>query len=698
MTLLKDLLRRFSALKISTKVTTASVFIVLFQGVISIIGMSVVINQANRESFRSQLERTSHSVESFIESAVADLAVKSALLAGQQKIIDFTDYGLNNLLQQELSVLRLPLKVDAMCIVDVQQDILASVGEPKLIDAFRYNSLARNYWDGNPKFIFPYSVQIHLWALSPIVKSKSVVGVLALGLNMDPTFINRIEFITNSAVLLSWRKQIFVSGTLPATFFNEFVESVRDAGVQDQQAGLSGGGRYFTSTFKLSGLPGLYAHCFLDTGDSRMALARYRNFSLGFLLLIILLSISTSFMLYRYAFLKPFRIFTDAIHSISAGNLGHSLERVGKDEFGDLARAFEEMMRSLRQREKELAELGQYNSLVLANVHSGILTIAFEGVVTAINPAACSLLGLVPSDIGTGRTLAEMDLPRELKLLVDESLHTVSSVTFREIKAQVNGSVRVFSVSTSPFMSQKNAKLGIIVIISDVTREKELEEKLEISSRMVAMGEMVAGVAHQIRNPLGVMKVSADLLKDHMEKLSAGEQPRKLVSMIVKETDSLGNVVSNFLDFARPLTVRKEYCEVEELIRHVASTLPMDDFPGVELRCQFAPNLPPAHLDRDLFSQAFSNLLMNALQASKPGQAVLVDAWRADSRLVVEVRDFGHGMDEAVKKKIFNPFFTTKSNGTGLGLSIVHRIVESHGGKIELLSEPDKGTTFRVHI
>lgn len=341
--------------------------------------------------------------------------------------------------------------------------------------------------------------------------------------------------------------------------------------------------------------------------------------------------------------------------------------------------------------------MGKYNALVLSNVSSGILTAAFDGQITAINPAACALLGLPQPEAGSGRVLTEA-VPQELTRLIDESLHAEPSGSLREIKVEIDGAVRMLAVATSAFLSQQSAKIGIIVVISDVTHEKELEKKLELSSRMAAMGEMVAGVAHQIRNPLAIMKVSAELLRDHIEASAVGQQPWRLASMIVNEADTLGAVVSNFLDFARPYTVRKESCRVDDLLRRVISMLPLSSFPGRELHCEFADDLPDVPMDRTLIEQVFRNLLINALEASYPGQPVLVDARRDDGHVVVQVHDSGLGMDEATQKRIFNPFFTTKSNGTGLGLSIVHRIVESHGSRIEVHSEPGGGTTFRVHL
>jgi PAS domain S-box-containing protein len=690
-------LARVRKLKISAKVSATAVVIVVFQGVLSLIGVSILITQTNLASFRGQLSRTTHSVESFIDSTKSDLAVKANLLAGQKKIIDYTDYDLRNLLQQELSIMRLPLKADALYIVNDRLQTVASIGDQRLLASFRVQNLAANWKEGNPLFIAPFSGEIHLWALSPIVRAKNVIGVLAVGLNLDSNFINRIEWINNTAILLSWQMAIFVSGTLPDTFFDEFVKTARAAGAPVNGTVQTSVGRYVLSTSKVPSLQGLFVHCFLDTGASSRLLAQYRIFSLVFLLVVILLGLAISLLLYRYTFVTPFRLLNDAIRSISAGNLGYPIAKMGEDEFGDLARAFEEMTRSLREREKELAELGKYNALVLSNVSSGILAASFDGQITAINPAACTLLGLPPADGGSGHVLPET-VPQELARFIDESLHTEPSGSFREIRTEIDGTVRTLSVATSPFLSQQSAKIGIIVVLSDVTHEKELEKKLELSSRMAAMGEMVAGVAHQIRNPLAIMKVSAELLRDHIESSAVGAQPFRLASMIVNEADALGAVVSNFLDFARPYTVRKESCRVVDLLRRVVAMLPLASFPGTELHCDFAEDLPAVPLDRNLLEQVFRNLLINALEASYPGQPVYLGAHRDNGHVVVQVRDSGLGMDEATQKKIFNPFFTTKSDGTGLGLSIVHRIVESHGSRIEVESSPGSGTTFRIHL
>ena len=223
---------------------------------------------------------------------------------------------------------------------------------------------------------------------------------------------------------------------------------------------------------------------------------------------------------------------------------------------------------------------------------------------------------------------------------------------------------------------------------------KKLESKLQISSRMAAIGEMVAGVAHQIRNPLAIMKVSAEMIRDGLPP----ERAKPLADMMVSEVDSLSAVVTKFLDFTRPLKVNREEVELGDFLARTVSLLPMERYPGRRVEVDAGPGPLRASLDPHLMEQALQNLLVNALEASKEGQAVRLAAGREDGLLRLRVADSGCGMAEEVRSQLFHPFFTTKSDGTGLGLSIVHRIVEAHGGLVEARSEPGAGTEFAITL
>ena len=224
----------------------------------------------------------------------------------------------------------------------------------------------------------------------------------------------------------------------------------------------------------------------------------------------------------------------------------------------------------------------------------------------------------------------------------------------------------------------------------------QLREKLALSSKLAALGEMAAGVAHQVRNPLAVMKVSAEMLRDNYRVSDDRERYQKLTSIVIDEADSLNLVVSNFLDFARPRSTNRSPASISAVLDFCLAGLPLDRFSGITVRRVVEEGLPDFPLDRALVSQALSNLILNALQASRPGGSVEVRASRCDGRLRIEVQDWGEGMDAETVQKVFNPFFTTRESGTGLGLSIAHRIVESHGGSIDVKSAPGKGSTFRV--
>jgi signal transduction histidine kinase len=257
---------------------------------------------------------------------------------------------------------------------------------------------------------------------------------------------------------------------------------------------------------------------------------------------------------------------------------------------------------------------------------------------------------------------------------------------------------------------------------------RKVERELQIRSRMAAVGEMVAGVAHQIRNPLAIMKVSAEMIRDsvpatagaesadqasagsarkHKGKAgieSAGRRPgadiRPLIEMIVSEIDSLGAIVSKFLDFSKPLKIKSEEVLVARFLARVASLIPMGQFPGRELRVETAPEAARAVFDKHLMEQAVCNLIENGLAASRDGDVVLVRAERrigdTGREFRIIVRDEGEGMSEEVRSQLFHPFFTTKSEGTGLGLSIVHKIVEEHGGSIDVTSKVGHGTEIVI--
>ena len=225
---------------------------------------------------------------------------------------------------------------------------------------------------------------------------------------------------------------------------------------------------------------------------------------------------------------------------------------------------------------------------------------------------------------------------------------------------------------------------------------KQLEEELRRKDRLAALGELSAGVAHEIRNPLGIIKSSAQVLK---KDAGGNEKARELTSFIMEEVDRLNRVVSNFLDFARPRKLSLEEGRIEDVVErsfHLAE--PRLSKGNIEIVRDFEDNLPPAKVDSELLSQVFLNLIINAVESMPDGGKFTVKIGSHRNYVEVSFADTGVGIPEEILGKIFNPFFSTRDEGSGLGLAIVHKIIETHNGIITVKSKVGQGSIFTVRL
>jgi two-component system, NtrC family, sensor histidine kinase HydH len=214
------------------------------------------------------------------------------------------------------------------------------------------------------------------------------------------------------------------------------------------------------------------------------------------------------------------------------------------------------------------------------------------------------------------------------------------------------------------------------------------EAAVRRSERLAALGQLSAGLAHELRNPLGSIKGSADLLArsaSHNDPMA-----KELAEIISVEVDRTNSLVTRFLDFARPLEPRRELADVTDVIDRAVNRA------KVEVNRNYSESLPRLAIDPELMEQVFLNLVTNAAQASVPGDPLTIRTREVDGQAEVSVIDQGCGIPNDKIETIFNPFVTTKQNGVGLGLAIVAKIVDGHGGKMSVESEPGKGSTFRV--
>ena len=222
---------------------------------------------------------------------------------------------------------------------------------------------------------------------------------------------------------------------------------------------------------------------------------------------------------------------------------------------------------------------------------------------------------------------------------------------------------------------------------------QQAEQAVRRSERLAALGQLSAGLAHELRNPLGTIKASAEMLGRQLS--AENEVAREVAGFISSEVDRTNSLVTRFLQFARPLQLRLEVADLAHTLDRALAEVEREA-PEIAIYKNYAPEIAPFAFDAELMERVFYNLALNAAQATAPGGAVTVKTRAAGTTAEIAVIDRGVGIDPKQRDSIFNPFFTTKPTGVGLGLAIVAKIVDEHGGKIAVESEPGKGSIFCV--
>lgn len=239
-------------------------------------------------------------------------------------------------------------------------------------------------------------------------------------------------------------------------------------------------------------------------------------------------------------------------------------------------------------------------------------------------------------------------------------------------------------------------KRGENIIERRAQERIRLKEELSRAQHLSSLGEMVAGISHEIRNPLGIIRSSAELLK---KKAASSPKGHTIPDIIIEESSRLNNIITDFLNFARPRRPRFKSCRLQEILdKNVTNLSTQLENKGYAVNIEAPGRLPDIFADAEMLYQAFLNLLINSMQAMPTGGDIQIHLERTDGRLRVLIRDHGEGIAENIISKIWDPFFTTKEKGTGLGLGIVQKIIEAHSGEIHIENHSHGGTQTTVEL
>lgn len=343
-----------------------------------------------------------------------------------------------------------------------------------------------------------------------------------------------------------------------------------------------------------------------------------------------------------------------------------------------------------RSARRSLQDIQAFTSTLLNQMPVGFMATDLEGNVQRTNEAAKSILHQTIEPRMSIRSFpCFMPLARQLKgkeIVLEEEVHFAIHETLK---------VPLHVVAALLRDGEQNV-VGHVFLFTDMTNIRQLEEQLRRSERLAALGRLAAGIAHEIRNPLSSIKGFAAILAGKMKEDAQG---RKIAQVMQQEVERLNRVICELLDFARPTELHKHSHSCRELIQNTLRLVEADTIhQGITLESRVEPVELEAQVDPDRFAQILLNLYLNALQAMDSGGRLEVEVRRQSDQILWTVRDSGRGICAQDLPHIFDPYFTTKPQGVGLGLAIVHKLVEAHGGDIEVASTPTQGTSFTIRL
>lgn len=346
------------------------------------------------------------------------------------------------------------------------------------------------------------------------------------------------------------------------------------------------------------------------------------------------------------------------------------------------------MYQKIRVTQSNLADMRRYTDNVIESIPDGLITLNAQGQLISCNRQAEEIIGQTIEKI-QGRTMMELlpDCPLENLDMKNVTLDYTTNCTCAD------GRQFPITIRSSSLINDEEKEIGTVLIIRDMSEIKEMEQRLERSRRMAALGNMATGIAHEIRNPLGTLRGFSEYFRNQKETTDEGKQYAELM---ISEVDRLNQNVSELLQFARPRQPQFQHVNLQTLFNKTVSLMGTD---FVENHLTFEVDIAEAivlEADQDLLLQVLMNVLKNSISATEKGGTIKLAAGVTGGDVRITVSDTGKGMTVKEVEKMFDPFFTTRKTGTGLGLAVTHQIIEQHNGGFEVQTDPGRGTELTI--
>jgi signal transduction histidine kinase/HAMP domain-containing protein len=409
--------------------------------------------------------------------------------------------------------------------------------------------------------------------------------------------------------------------------------------------------------------------------------------------IVIFTTLSAGLLSYRL--LRPLESISRSVDLLTRGQYSEAVRLKRSDEWGVLSSKLNLLGEQMRGEKAAFVQLKENLDQLFSKLSDGLLLFERQDRLVLATPAAARLLGCRAEAILHRQAREVFSARNPLHDLLREAFASRQSIPWRTL--DLGGDPPARLAVNVQFIREQREAMGCLVTLRDASTRAQIEDQIDVTTKLAALGRLTSGVAHEVKNPLNAMVLQLELLKSKLT--DQGQRVGPHLEILSKEIHRLDRVVKTFLDFTRPVQLRPIPTDVEGLVREVFLLAePQALKNNVRLIFERQEALPTINVDRDLMKQALLNLVLNGCQAMPSGGQLKVKPQTEGRYVNLEVSDQGVGIPPEARQKIFSLFYSTKPGGSGIGLAMAFRVLQLHNGSIDFSSEVHHGTTFRVSI
>ncbi|HUN89579.1 MAG TPA: ATP-binding protein [Terriglobales bacterium] len=421
------------------------------------------------------------------------------------------------------------------------------------------------------------------------------------------------------------------------------------------------------------------------------------NHALTFAAIAIVVSFLLAAALSNIA-LHPLEAISARLDRMTAGEIDVPAETAAKpssgDEYGAVNTKIDKLGRQMRDVKEVFSALKENLDQIMANLQDGLMLFTRDYRAVLISASAERFVGMPRSEM-LGKAVEEIfSDATELGHRVLDAFQQHRPLNTVQVETE---SQRQIELSLD-FIEERGERIGALLTIRDAESVQKIEDEIELSRRLAAIGRLTSGVAHEVKNPINAIVLHLEVLNEKLPNMAP--DAKRHVDVISNEIRRLDRVVQTLVDFSRPVELRLAETDLRRTLEDVVLlAVPQATELGIKLQRQISPEPLPVRIDADLIKQAVLNVVLNGIQAMSGKSGTLeIHAYRDNGAVTVDIEDQGGGIPTSVRDKIFNLYFTTKKGGSGIGLAMTYRVMQLHNGSVEFTSRDGAGTTFHLRL